>query len=166
MPIYEFYCQDCHTLFNFFSARIDTESCPQCPRCGRENLPRRPSRFATLKHRDEDTGDPLDAMDDSRLEGAMDTLMSEMESLENQDDPRVMGQMMRRFSQLTGLQMDDQIEDFVTRLEAGEDPDHLEQEMEQTFGDDQSLDQLFKLKKAFTSYRSRRPKVDDELYYL
>jgi len=45
MPIYEFYCVDCHTVFNFFSRRIDTEKRPSCPRCGRPGLERRLQQF-------------------------------------------------------------------------------------------------------------------------
>ncbi|XCN71926.1 MAG: FmdB family zinc ribbon protein [Candidatus Electrothrix aestuarii] len=37
MPIYEFYCQDCNTIFNFFSSRINTEKRPDCPKCGKKN---------------------------------------------------------------------------------------------------------------------------------
>ena len=48
MPIYEFYCPDCHTIFNFFSARIETEKRPDCPRCGRSKLERRMSVFSHL----------------------------------------------------------------------------------------------------------------------
>jgi putative FmdB family regulatory protein len=35
MPIYEFYCPDCHTVFSFFSSRIDTAVRPACPQCGK-----------------------------------------------------------------------------------------------------------------------------------
>ncbi|HEX2163558.1 MAG TPA: zinc ribbon domain-containing protein, partial [Thermoanaerobaculia bacterium] len=48
MPIYELYCADCDTLFNFFSSRVDTTTHPTCPRCGRRTLERRPARFAAL----------------------------------------------------------------------------------------------------------------------
>lgn len=161
MPIYEFYCQDCHTVFSFFSPRIDTETQPDCPRCKRRDLPRRPSRFATLKHRGEDTPDPLDRLDDARLEGAMDSMMEEMGRLENDEDPRVMGQMMRRFSQLTGLEMGEKMEDLVKQLDSGADPEALEQEF-----DDESMEDFFRLKQALVSRRERPPVVDDELYYL
>jgi hypothetical protein len=31
MPIYEFYCVDCNTLFNFFSKTINTQKNTQVP---------------------------------------------------------------------------------------------------------------------------------------
>ncbi|MCK4728291.1 MAG: zinc ribbon domain-containing protein, partial [Desulfobacterales bacterium] len=33
MPIYEFYCEDCNTIFNFFSRSVNTTKRPPCPRC-------------------------------------------------------------------------------------------------------------------------------------
>ncbi|MCP4658913.1 MAG: zinc ribbon domain-containing protein [bacterium] len=165
MPIYEFYCQGCHTVFNFYSSRVNTETRPSCPRCGRPELPRKPSRFATLKHPGDDEPDPFDTVDDSRLEGAMESLIAEMGEVENEEDPRAMGRLMRRFSDLSGLEPGERMEEFVERLEAGEDPESLEQEMESS-DDDGSIDELFQLRKAVHDRRSRRPRVDDELYFL
>ncbi len=165
MPIYEFYCPDCHTVYNFFSARIDTAASPECPRCEREGLERKPSRFATLKHGGEDGGedDPFSGLDEAKLEGAMASLMQEMGGLENEDDPRAMGRLMRRFGELSGLEMGDRMEEMVQRMEAGEDPESLEAEMgDDLDGDD--FDDFFKLKKAIGSRRG--PRVDEELYFL
>ena len=166
MPIYEFYCQTCHTVYSFFSGRIDTKSRPDCPVCGRSELPRRPSRFATLKYRGEEAADPLDALDDSRLEGAMDTLMGELGQLENDEDPRTMARMMRRFGELSGLEMGERMEHLVERLEAGADPDQLEAEMDGAMDDDGAVDEFFKLRTALKARRDRPPKVDERLYYL
>lgn len=172
MPIYEFYCPDCHTLFSFFSPRIDTAAAPDCPRCGRADLGRKPSRFATLKHRGDQAPDPLADLDDARLEGAMNTLMHELDGAEESDDPRAMGALVRRFSELTGLTLGERMEDMVRRLEAGEDPDQLEQEMgdggaegDGEGADDGALDELFQLRKALQGRRAR-PRVDDQLYFL
>ena len=46
MPIYEFYCKDCHTIFNFFSRTVNTEKQPACPKCARPELERKMSVFA------------------------------------------------------------------------------------------------------------------------
>ncbi len=165
MPIYEFYCLDCHALYSFFSARVGTDRRPDCPRCARPRLERRPSSFATLKHRDEEEPDPLEGLDDSRIEGAMETLMREAGSLD-EDDPRAMGRMMRRFGELTGLELGGRLEEMVRRMEAGEDPESLEDEIDGDLGDDESMDDFFQLKKAFGERRSKRPRVDEELYFL
>ena len=166
MPIYEFFCPDCFAVYNFFSARIDTRARPDCPRCQRIGLDRKPSTFATLKHQgeDDDAGDPFSGLDESKLEGAMESLMREVGSMENEEDPRAMGRMMRRFGELSGLEMGDRMEEMIQRMEAGEDPESLEEEMGDDLGDD-DFDDFFKLKKAVAG-RRRRPRVDDELYFL
>ena len=169
MPIYEFYCPDCHTVFNFFSARIDTEARADCPRCDRTGLERKPSRFATLKNRgEEETGDdPFSSLDEAKLGGAMETLMGEMGAMgdpEGDEDPRAMGRMMRRFGELSGLEMGERMEDLVSRMEAGEDPESLEEEMGGEL-DGEGFEDFFQLKKAIAG-RRRRPAVDDELYFL
>jgi putative FmdB family regulatory protein len=166
MPIYEYYCPDCHTVYSFFSARVDPDRRPDCPRCRRPELERKPSSFATLRHGGgEESEDPLDALDESRLEGAMDSLMREMEGVD-EEDPRAMGKIMRRFGELSGLEMGDRMEELVRRLEAGEDPESLESEMEDLDDGDDPMGELFQLKKAVADRRTRRPKVDDELYFF
>ncbi len=167
MPIYEFYCRTCHVVYNFFSARIDTTAKPQCPRCDRPDLERKPSRFATLKQQPDAEGEeaPMAGFDESKIEGAMESLMGEMGSLEEDDDPRAMGRMMRRFGELSGLEMGDRMEEIVGRMEAGEDPESLEKEMgNEMEGED--ISDFFKLKQAAARARKRHPRVDDELYFL
>ena len=164
MPIYEFYCPDCHCVFSFFTASSSDRRQPDCPRCQRSELDRKPSTFAMISPRtgDTDGDDPLDGISDERLAGAMETLVREAEGL-GEDDPRAMGRMMRRFGELTGLSLGERMEAMVERMEAGEDPEALEAEMEAEGDDD--LDGFFELKKALGRSR-RRPKVDDELYFL
>jgi putative FmdB family regulatory protein len=53
MPIYEFYCRDCHTIFSFFARRVDTETVPKCPKHARHKLRRQMSRFAISSGRSE-----------------------------------------------------------------------------------------------------------------
>ncbi len=168
MPIYEFYCQPCHAVFSFFSASSAISTHPACPRCGHGDLPRRPSSFATLRHRGtpEEDGDPspLDDVDESRMGAAMDTLMREMGELDENADPRRVGAFFRRFSDLAGLEMGPRMEDALSRLESGQEMDELESELED-LGQDDSLEDLFRLKKA-VDRRRRRPQVDPELYFL
>jgi hypothetical protein len=171
MPIYELYCRPCHTVFSFFSARVNTTASPPCPRCARPGLERKPSTFATLKRRAESTesgeeGLGLEGMDENRLMGAMESLLGEAEGLENEEDPRAMARLMRRFGDLTGLEMGEKMEDYVARLEAGEDPESLEREMElEGEGSEEELEDFFKLKKAAQARRGR-PRVDETLYFL
>ncbi|MCZ6508090.1 MAG: zinc ribbon domain-containing protein [Acidobacteria bacterium] len=165
MPIYEFYCSACHTLLNFFSATVDTDRRPDCPRCEATELERRPARFATLSGSAEEANASLEGLDDARMEQAMAAMAGELEATGEDEDPRQMARLMRRFGEASGLEMSEQMESFVSRLEAGEDPDHVEQELE-GLGDDAGMEDLFRLKRGQAGHRARPPRLDDELYFF
>jgi hypothetical protein len=58
------------------------------------------------------------------------------------------------------------MEEMIRRLEAGEDADAVEDEMGDEFGEEgEGLDELFQLRKAITR-RRRRPRVDENLYFM
>ena len=62
----------------------------------------------------------------------MDAAMSAMEkefSNVDENDPRAIGRLMRRMSEITGEKIDGEMEEVVRRLEEGEDPEALEEEM-------------------------------------
>lgn len=165
MPIYEFYCSHCHTLFNFFAATIDTQTRPPCPRCDRSELERRPARFAMLKHRGEEEPDPFGDLDDERLAGVMGSMMEEMSQIGDDEDPRKLASLFRRFSDSAGLEPGPRMEEMMARMEAGEDLDQLEKELEGELEGDDSLEEFFRLRKT-TRNAARRPRVDDTLYFL
>jgi putative FmdB family regulatory protein len=171
MPIYEFYCAVCHTVFSFFSPQIDTEAAPACPRCGRPRLPRKPSTFATLRRTGgdaEEEGDDLFAgLDEERLEGAMDSVLGELEGAGDDEDPRQVASVLRRFSEAAGMEPGPRMEEMLRRLEAGEDPDSLEEEMGELGDDDEGLEDFFRLRQAARGGRRKPPpRVDKELYFL
>ena len=137
MPIYEFYCADCHRVYNFLSRTINTSKRPACPRCGRAELARRVSRFAISKGRKEEpaaeaTPPPVD---DERMQRAMESLAAEAEGL-NEDDPRQSARLMRRLFSATGMPVAGRMEEALRRLEAGEDPEAIEAEMGDVFEED------------------------------
>ena len=175
MPIYEFYCSACHTLFNFFSARIDTVSRPSCPRCGRPELERRPARFATLTRSssteaegdDGEEDNPLPGVDEARLERAMESMAGEMEGIGDEEDPRQMARFFRRFGDAAGMRLGPRMEEMLRRLEKGEDMESLEEEMgDVEEGAEGELDEWFQLKETAKRLRQRRPRVDETLYFL
>ena len=162
MPIYEFFCPDCNTIFNFFSSRTNTDKRPSCPKCSRKELHKQMSTFATIgKAKEEDGNDPLARLDESKMEQAFEGLMHEAEGM-NADDPRQMAALMRKFSDKTGISMGDQMEEALSRMEAGEDPDQIEQEM----GDLMESDDAFTLEGMKKKVKSApRPPVHDEKLY-
>lgn len=169
MPIYEFYCPDCHTVYNFFSSRIDLEAQPACPRCGRARLGRKPSTFAVMRTTPEggeagEEDDPMAGMDEARLEGAMESVFGGLDEGAD-ENPRQMARLLRRFGEAAGLEPGPKMEEMLRRLEAGEDPDALEGEMGDEMGEEEGFDEFFRLKKAARGRRGR-PRVDKELYFL
>lgn len=165
MPIYEFYCSDCNTLFNFFSSRIDTTSRPPCPRCERAELEKRPARFATLKHQGDEEDDPFSSMEDSDLDRLMGSMMSEMDGMGDDEDPRQLANIFRKFGEAAGMEPGPRMEELLGRLEAGEDPDELESELDDDGGDD-SLEEFFRFKKRVAAANRPKPRIDDTLYFL
>jgi putative FmdB family regulatory protein len=162
MPIYEFFCPDCNMVYNFFSSRINTEKQPDCPRCQRRQLTRMMSSFAVIsKAREED--DPLAGLDETKMERAFEGLMREAEGV-NEDDPRQMASLMRKFSEQTGIALGEPMQEAIARMEAGEDPDQIEQEM----GDLLEDDDMFSIEGMKKKMRggSRPPRHDDTLYEL
>jgi hypothetical protein len=82
----------------------------------------------------------------------------------NEDDPRQMAGLMRRFSDKTGISLGDRMEEALSRLETGEDPDRIELEMGDLFDGDDGFN-LEEMKKKVLS-GPRQPTRDDKLYEL
>lgn len=162
MPVYEFYCSDCHTIFNFISSRVDTDKRPACPRCGKPELERQVSRFAVSCGQREDSGDEMPDMDNERAERAMEALAGQMEGID-ENDPRQMAGFMRKLSEATGMDLGSGLEEAIRRIEAGEDPEKIEEEMGELFDGDNP----FESAQAKGGRRKiRPPDIDDTLYRL
>ena len=162
MPIYEFYCRRCNTVFNFFSKSVNTEKTPCCPRCGRVKLKRQMSLFAKVSPARTESGEDLPPIDESRMEKAMSMLASEAGSI-NEDNPRQAAKLMRKLSDTTGLNLGAGMEEALSRMERGEDPEKIEAEM----GDLMEGEEPFTLSEKARGGRKRpKPRVDDKLYDL
>ncbi len=135
MPVYECYCPDCHTIFSFFSRRVDTDTRPACPRCRRPQLARRASLFAISKGRgqaDTDDGAGLPAgVDEERMMRAFASMAGEMEHLD-EADPKQAARLMRRLFDASGLEVSGGMAEAIRRMEAGEDPDQIDAELGDT----------------------------------
>ena len=164
MPIYEFYCDDCNIIFNSLSSRINTSTKPDCPRCGKKEISRQISTFATIGKASEDSDDMMAGIDETRMEEAFGSLMQEAEGM-NEEDPRQMATLMRKFTEKTGMHLGDTMEEAISRMEKGEDPDLIEKEM----GDQLEGDDLFSfegMKKKAMSGVGQAPSHDEKLYKL
>ena len=164
MPIYEFICQDCNTIFNFYSSRPNSTKRPDCPQCGKKELGKLMSTFATIGKAKEPSGDdPLAGLDETKIEQAMAGLMREAGNV-NEDDPRQMAQLMRKFADKTGINLGGPMEEAIARMEAGEHPDQVEQDM----GDLMESEEPFSLEamKRKVIAGARPPRKNDKLHEL
>ena len=158
MPIYEYYCPDNNRIYQFFAKTLaQGETVPKCPDNPAYRMVKMVSGFAiggaTKKSTGEGSpsgagedaehgpGTPGDGaggggpdMDDPRMEAAFSQLEREMESID-ENDPRAMGRMMRRMSELTGEKLDGEMEEMVRKLEEGEDPEKLEEQFGDVMGE-------------------------------
>ncbi len=166
MPIYEFYCRKCNTIFSFFSRSVDTEKIPFCPRCKRTKLERQMSIFAKVargKDKGESPGEDAPPFDEVKMEKAMAMLASEADNL-NEEDPRQAAQLLRKLTDATGLNLGPGMEEALSRMEKGEDPEKVEEEM----GDVLEAEDPFSFAGPTARKGKKRPKprVDETLYDL
>jgi hypothetical protein len=62
------------------------------------------------------------------MEKAMESLAAEAEHI-NENDPRQAVDFMRKLTDMTGIRLGEKMEDALSRMEAGEDPEVIEQEL-------------------------------------
>ena len=170
MPVYEYYCSDCHAIYSFRSAGFDEKKPPKCPDCGKQKLKKQISMFAISKGRGEaDADDEMPDLDETALEKAMMALENEAGGLD-EDDPKAMAKFMRKLYSSTGLKLGEGMEEAIRRMEAGEDPDKIEEEM----GDSLESDELVLANKSgggkidlqAVKRKLLPPRVDKNLYDL
>lgn len=139
MPIYEFYCPNNHRIYSFFARSLAYSSkTPRCPDNPKHKMERMMSRFAVTGRAKEKPDLPPGAdMDDSRMEAAMAQMEREIGSIDDENpNPRQLGHLMRKMSEITGEKMPQEMNEMIRRLEAGEDPERLEEEMGDLMGED------------------------------
>lgn len=143
MPIYEFACPNCRVIFSFLSMRAQPDRAPVCPRCGNKRLIQQISRFAVLKGAPEprpaaaaNSGEPpMPDMDDARLARVMAELERDMEHLD-ENNPKHMAHLMRKMKEIMPANaVPKELDVAIRRLEAGEDPEKIEEDMGDVLGD-------------------------------
>jgi predicted nucleic acid-binding Zn ribbon protein len=149
MPIYEYYCPDNHKIYSFYAKTLaQGQTIPQCPENPAFRMRKILSSFAvtgrTRKAAGADTGDASaapptggaggDPAAEAKMEAAMSAMEGEFANVD-ENDPRAMGRMMRRMSEVTGETLDGEMEEVVRRLEEGADPDELEAQMGDALGE-------------------------------
>jgi len=104
VPIYEYRCLECRKRTSVFVRSINSPVDAACEHCGGKKMIRLMSRFAV--HRG-----AINFDDESSL-GDID-----------ESDPRQMARLMRQMSEEAGEDIDPEMGEMISRLEAGEDPE-------------------------------------------
>jgi len=143
MPIYEYACPKCRVIFNFLSKRLNPDRLPVCPKCGNKKMTKQMSRFAmsrglkepAAKTEPESGAPPTPNFDDPRMERVMMEMERDMEHLD-ENNPKHMAHMMRKMKDLMPPgTMPKELDVAIKRLEAGEDPEKIEEDMGDVLGD-------------------------------
>jgi putative FmdB family regulatory protein len=120
MPTYDFVCRECGQRFEVFMTFSEYGVRKvKCLHCGSSNVRRRMTRVRIARS------------EESRLEGLADE--SALEGLE--DDPRALGQMMKKMGREMGEELPPEFDDMAERLEAGQSPEEIEQALPDMAGD-------------------------------
>jgi len=114
MPNYEYRCKACKKRFTVFMTYAEFgKKEVNCKYCESNNVIRLIGRIRIAKS------------DDSRMEDFSDP--SSLEGLEN--DPVALGKMMRKMSGELGEDMPDEFNEVVGRLESGQSPEEIENDL-------------------------------------
>lgn len=142
MPIYEFVSRDTGKIYSFFAHSPSyAEKIPFCPDGKKFKMEKVISGFSITggneKQSEEaeksdsiDPNDPFSGMDSNQAEKVMKELEGAIGGMdEDNPDPKQMGHLMRKMSEITGESMDEPMEEVVRKLEEGADPNELEDKM-------------------------------------
>src|SRR5512139_3565547 len=112
MPTYDFICNSCNQRFDVFMTFDEYgKKTVTCAHCGSNDVRRRMTKVRIAKS------------EDSRMDSMADEF-SGFEGLEN--DPKAMGQMMRKMGKEMGEDVPPEFDEVVDRLEAGQSPEEIE----------------------------------------
>jgi len=163
MPVYEYFCKKCNTIFNFFSKTINPAKQPLCPKCS-GSLKKQVSTFACVDSSKKEPGSGNIPFDEKKLGKMVGRLAAEAENI-NVEDPCQAADLMKKFSDMAGIKLGQGMEEVISRMEAGEDPEKIEQEMGDILENEDPFQMAEKdLSKSGSSLLS--PKVGEKLYDL
>jgi putative FmdB family regulatory protein len=143
MPIYEYACPKCRVIFNFLSKRVKQDRLPVCPKCGNKKMAKQVTRFAMtrgLKETAPAAGDEgqeglAPDFENPRVANAMAELERDMEHMD-ENNPRHMAHMMKKMKDLLPPgSTPKELDVAIKRLEAGEDPEKIEEDMGDLLGE-------------------------------
>ncbi|MEP7133504.1 MAG: zinc ribbon domain-containing protein [Chloroflexota bacterium] len=112
MPTYDYICNTCSQRFDVFLTFAEYgKKTVTCAHCSSKNVRRRMTKVRIAK------------TEDSRMESMADDFTG-FDGLD--EDPKAMGQMMRKMGKQMGEEMPPEFDEVVGRLEAGQSPEEIE----------------------------------------
>ena len=125
MPMYDYRCQNCRRRARLFFSYAEYDSAePVCPHCQSNRMLRIIGRVALGKSEES----RFDALADDSVMAGLD-----------EEDPRALGQFMRKMGREMGEDLGDEFHEVVDRLEKGQSPDEIESSMPDLAGTESSF---------------------------
>ena len=119
------------------------------------------SSFSVLREGSQGDGEESLPFDEQKMEKAAGMLAQEAQNI-NEDDPKQAAHLMRRLSEMAGIDIGKGMKEAMDRIEAGEDPEKIEQEM----GDILKEDPFALPEKKGAKKKNITPYKDETLYEL
>jgi putative FmdB family regulatory protein len=112
MPTYDFICNNCHQRFDVFLTYAEYgKKNVACIHCNSTDVRRRMTKVRIAKSE----------------EARMDSMADDFSGFEGlEDDPKAMGQMMRKMGREMGEDLPPEFDEVVDRLESGQSPEDIE----------------------------------------
>ena len=164
MPIYEFACNDCRTIFSFFARRVNTTATPSCPKCGKP-LDRQVSLFRAARGSQPDA-DPLglgdDGLDgdfpdipdfdpgDSRAAAAIAEMGDRIDRIDPSNPAEAAG-VLKEFSQKSGIRFNKGVADAIESLASGDTSEATQQRLAEAMEGGHLLEEIKKAGQAQAS---------------
>jgi len=121
MPLYPYRCLNCRKRFEIYLSYSEYGTRPvHCPHCQSDQVQRRIIRVRIARS------------EESRLDDLADS--GDLDGLE--EDPRLLGRMMRKMSSELGEDMGPELDEVIDRLEAGQSPEEIEQALPELGGEE------------------------------
>ncbi|HUS14709.1 MAG TPA: zinc ribbon domain-containing protein [Chloroflexia bacterium] len=147
MPIYEYRCPDCQRRVSLFYRTVSAAQAEGgnavCPNCQGHNLQRLISRVSYIKAGNlgdsenvggMTTADDLDNEEQYGSYGNDPEGFGEMLKGVDEDDPRSVARWARNMQRQTGEDLGPEFDTALNRIEAGEDPDRVMDDLEPSMG--------------------------------
>jgi putative FmdB family regulatory protein len=102
MPIYEYYCKPCHTLFSFLARTAGATAQPACPRCGGP-LQKQVSAFSFSQKMKGTEALPFNS---AQAEAGVKKLKNEIDRLKHDESPQRAERFKKNFERWSGVRLD------------------------------------------------------------